>query len=174
MVAGGAAAQVTLAGVTLPPSIEADGRQLQLGGCAVREMWWMNLYTLGLYLPDPPADVPTVLQPGTPKLVRMDVVYDGKVPSGLPEDWRERLRQEVSGEFLRTLQGLYDDLKGGDTVTFVYTPGRGMTLAVNGEQVAAKSGHETMEAMLRLFVGPDPVSENMKRLLLQGSCPPTP
>lgn len=163
---------MTLAGVTLPASAEVDGRRLRLGGCAVREMWWMDLYTLAMYVPDAPIDVATMLQPGTPKLVRMDVVYDGEVPGGLPEDWRDRLREEVSREFLRTLQDLYGDLKGGDTVAVAYAPDRGTTLAENGEQVAAKPGHGTMEAMLRLFVGRDPVSENMKRLLLQGSCQP--
>lgn len=169
---GEATADVTLAGVTLPTSAEVDRRRLRLGGCAVREMWWMDLYTLAVYVPDAPIDVATMLQPGTPKLVRMDVVYDGEVPGGLPEEWRDRLREEVSREFLRTLQDLYGDLKGGDTVAVAYAPDRGTTLAVNEEQVAARPGHGTMEAMLRLFVGQDPVSENMKRLLLQGSCQP--
>lgn len=124
-----------------------------------------------VYVPDAPVDVSTLPGPGTPKLVRMDVVDSGEAPGGLPEAWREGLlRQEVSRDLLRTLQGLYSGLEGGDVVTVSYAPDRGTILAASGEQVATKPGHDTMAALPRLFVGPDPVSGNMKRLLLQGSC----
>ena len=160
-----------VAGVTLPPTETVQGRQLQLAGCAAREELWMELYALSLYLPPgTPTDAARIRDDGTAKLLRLDVTYDGRVPNGLPEDWARRLRDEVSREFMRTLRNQYNDLKGGDTVRISYVPGQGTTLAVNGTAVATRPGSELMDSMLELWIGRDPVSGNMKRLLLSGPC----
>ena len=163
------AAQV--AGITLPPTETVQGRQLQLASCAAREELWMDLYALSLYLPPgAPINAARIRDDGTAKLLRLDVTYDGRVPNGLPEDWARRLRDEVSREFMRTLRNQYDGLRGGDTVRISYVPGQGTTLAVNGRAVATRPGSELMDSMLELWIGCDPVSGNMKRLLLSGPC----
>ncbi len=106
-----------IAGVTLPPSETVQGQQLHLAACAAREELWMELYALSLYLPSSAATVASrILDDGTPKLLRLDVTYDGRVPDGLPEDWTQRLREHVSREFMRMLQNQYNNLKSGDTV----------------------------------------------------------
>ena len=166
----GPAWSAQVAGVTVPPTETVQGRQLRLVGCASREMLWMNLYALSLYLPRPMDDASAILGESMPKLLRLDVTYDGRVPNGLPEDWASRLREEVSREFLRTLRGLYNDLRGGDTVRIAYVPGEGTTLSVNGRTVVSRPGGALMDSMLELWIGQDPVSGDVKRLLLSGSC----
>lgn len=162
------AAQV--AGVSLPPTETVEGTQLQLAGCAVREQLWTNIYAVSFYLPRESASVASMINSQTPKLIRLDVTYDGQVPNGLPAEWKAPLQQQVSREFVQTLQGYYNDLRSGDTVRVSYVPGSGTTLSVNGNTVVTRPGDDVMNAMMKLWVGPDPVSENMKRLLLQGSC----
>lgn len=166
-----AAQAAQVAGVTLPPAETVQGRQLRLAGCAVRESLWMELYAVSLYLPQgTPADAGRILDDGTAKLLRLDVTYDGQVPNGLPQDWAQRLRDEVSRDFMRTLQNQYNQLKAGDTVRIFYVPGQGTTLSVNGNTVTTRPGGELMRSMLGLWIGRDPVSGNMRRLLLSGSC----
>lgn len=75
-----------------------------------------------------------------PKLLRLDVTYDGKVPDGLPGEWAGRLNEEVSRGFMRTLRGHYNELQGGDTVRIAHAPGEGTTMAVNGRAVASRPG----------------------------------
>jgi hypothetical protein len=133
-------------------------------------MLWKDLYALSLYLPRPTGDASAVLGEAMPKLLRLDVTYDGKVPDGLPEEWAGRLREEVSREFMRTLRGIYNELRGGDTVRIAYAPGGGTTMTVNGRVVASRPGSDLMDSLLGLWIGRNPVSENMKRLLLSGSC----
>lgn len=163
------AAQV--AGITLPPTETVQGQQLRLTSCGVREQMWMELYAVSLYLPQGvPTDAARILDDSTAKLLRMDVTYEGKVPNGLPEDWAQRLRDQVRQEFIRTLQNQYNDLKNGDTVRVFYVPNEGTTLSVNGRTVVTRPGSELMGAMLNLWIGRDPVSGNLKRLLLSGSC----
>ena len=167
-----AAMAAQVAGVTLPPAEAVQGRQLRLAGCAVRESLWMELYAVSLYLPPgvPGTDPGRILDGGTAKLLRLDVTYDGRVPDGLPEDWAQRLRDEVGREFMRTLRNQYNQLKGGDTVRIAHVPGEGSTLSVNGRVVASRPGSDLMDSMLGLWIGRDPVSANIKRLLLSGSC----
>lgn len=161
------AAQV--AGVTLPPTETEHGTQLQLAGCAAREEFWMDLYAVSLYLPQG-MTAASMTDDQAPKLIRLDVTYDGKVPDGLPSAWKQRLRQRVSQEFIRTLQKQYNNLRNGDTVRVSYLPGSGTTLSVNGNTIVTRPGGELMNAMMQVWIGPDPVSENIKRLLLHGSC----
>jgi hypothetical protein len=160
-----------IAGVTLPLSENVQGQQLQLTACAAREELWMELYALSLYMPLGTATVASrILDDDTPKLLRLDVTYGGQVPSGLPEDWTQRLREQVSREFMRILQNQYNNLKSGDTVRIAYIPGQGTTLTVNDQVVVTRPGSELMNSMLGMWTGPDPISNNMKRLLLLGLC----
>lgn len=159
-----------VAGVTLPPTETAGGTQLQLAGCSVREKLWMDLYAVSLYLPQDMASVARMTDDQVPKLVRLDVTYDGQVPNGLPSEWKQRLQPQVSPEFMQTLESHYNNLRGGDTVRISYAPGGGTTLSVNGNTIATRLGGDLMNAMLRLWVGTDPVSQDIKRNLLQGSC----
>lgn len=159
-----------IAGGALPPTETVGGTQLQLVGCSAREKLWMDLYAVSLYLPREMASVARMTEDGVPKLVRLDVIYDGEVPNGLPSEWKQRLQEHVLQEFMQTLESHYNTLRGGDTVRISYAPGGGTTLSVNGKTVATRPGGDLMDAMLKLWVGPNPVSQNVKSELLQGSC----
>ena len=163
------AAQV--AGITLSPTETVQGHQLLLTGCGVREELWMDLYVVSLYLPrGTAAEASRIRDSSVPKLLQLDVTYNGSVPNGLPVSWAQRLREQVSREFIRTLQNQYNDLKYGDTVRIAYVPNGGTTLSVNGRVVTTRPGSGLMDAMLDLWIGTDPISSNLKRLLLSGSC----
>jgi len=113
-----------IGGVTLPPTITYSDKQLALAGCGTREISvffvGIDLYVISLYLPTPTTDVATILAPGTAKLVRLNVVYDGSMPDSLPDEWRTRIEDAVSAEMLRTLQGFYKRIRSGDVVTVGY------------------------------------------------------
>lgn len=159
-----------VAGVTLPPTESVQGAQLQLAGCAAREELWTDLYAVSLYLPAGATGAARMIDDQTPKLVRLDVTYNGEVPDGLPSEWKERLQQRVSQEFIQTLQNQYNKLRGGDTVRISYAPGSGTILSVNGNTIVTQPASELMNAMMQVWIGPNPVSDNIKRHLLRGSC----
>lgn len=164
-----------IGGVTLPPTITYSDKQLALAGCGTREISvffvGIDLYVISLYLPTPTTDVATILAPGTAKLVRLNVVYDGSMPDSLPDEWRTRIEDAVSAEMLRTLQGFYKRIRSGDVVTVGYAPDSDTTLRINGEAVVSQSGNDLIDTMLRIWIGDSPISDNLKRLLLKGSCP---
>ena len=159
-----------VASVALPPTETVGGTRLQLVGCSVREKLWMDLYAVSLYLPQDMASVARMTDDQVPKLVRLDVTYDGQVPNGLPSQWRQRLQPQVSQQFMQTLESHYNNLRGGDTVQVSYAPGGGTTLSVNGNTIATRPGGDLMNTMMSLWVGANPVSQDIKRDLLRGSC----
>lgn len=104
------------------------------------------------------------------RAARLDVTYDGQVPNGLSSKWKQRLQGQVSQEFMQTLERHYNVLRGGDTVRVSHSPGSGTTLSVNGNTIAARPASDPMSAMLKLWVGPNPVPQDITSGLLQGSC----
>jgi hypothetical protein len=164
-----------ISGVTLPPSVTYADKQLALSGCGTREMSVffidVEIYVISLYLPTPATDAATILAPGTTKLVQLDIVYEGSMPDSLPDEWRTRIEDAVSIEMLRTLQGFYERIRSGDVATIGYTPDNGTTLRINGEAVVSQPGNDLIDTMLRIWLGDSPISDNLKRLLLKGSCP---
>lgn len=164
-----------ISGVTLPPRVIYLDKQLALAGCGTREISVffvdIDIYVISLYLPTPPTDAATILAPGTTKLVQLNVVYEGSLPDSLPDDWRTRIEEAVSTEMLRTLQGFYKRIRSGDVVTIGYAPDSGTTLRINGEAVVSQPGNDLIDTMMRIWIGDNSISDNLKRLLLKGSCP---
>jgi hypothetical protein len=150
------------------------GQPLLLTSCGVREMWWQNLYLVSLYLPKPTRDVATILSSDIEKAVRLDVLYDGQIPESMPESWRLHLEQQrVPTEVMQQLTSVYAKVArvGSGAVLFLaYAPGTGTVVTLNGTEILHERGAALINALLNLWLGPDPESENLRRLLLQGSC----
>ncbi|WP_372624476.1 chalcone isomerase family protein [Falsiroseomonas sp.] len=160
-----------IAGITVPETEAVQGTQLALRACAVREVFWTNLYVVSLYLPQQPGSGSVRFSDSQrPRLIRVDVTYDGAVPDGLPSSWNDQLQQRVSAEFLQTFRSLYDGLRGGDVVRLAYSPQSGTALSVNGREVVTQPGDTLFNAVAQIWIGQNPVSPNIRRLLLNQVC----
>ncbi len=165
-----AAKAATVEGVTLPPTLEVSGRELPLRGCGVREVFFMNIYVAGLYLPEKGMSQEAILSADTAKAVRLQIVYDGSLPQDIPESWQAPLDQMVRRDLENTIKNIYQNFQAGDQVTIEYTPGFGTTISVNGERTREREGHELISPLLRLWIGDRAVSANLRELLLSGAC----
>ncbi len=159
-----------LEGIDLPDRIAAFEEDLVLSGCGMREQLWADVYALALYLPEPLTDAEAIRNRRTSKALWLKVVYDGSVPDALPYAWHDRLRGRVPADTLRTLEALYRSVRSGDVLTLLYRDGSGTILALNGDEVAAYPDGRLVEVLLDLWIGPEPVSKNLRRLLLRGRC----
>lgn len=152
-----------------PPALTVAGERLGLAACAEREVLWIDVYDLGLYL-DGSVTPAQVRDPSAAKAVRVRVVYGGDPPDRLPRAWREALAAAYPDEFVRRFEDHYRSIGPDDTLTAAYAPGGGTTILHNGEPVLAEPGHRLMDVLLGLWIGPDPVSREMRRDLLAGRC----
>ena len=155
-----------------PPQTLAlhDATTLPLAACAARNLLFMDGYTVSLYLPDNGHPPNAAISAHVPKAVRIDVTWQGNLPSQLPGTWERRLRQGVAPDVFGAVREIYARLSGGDSVVFAHAPGRGTAVSVNGRRVLASNDASLVDTLLDMFVGPEPVSRNTKRLLLEPGC----
>lgn len=143
---------------------------LVLSGCGTREILWTDVYRAALYLPRPSRNTAVILSDDTPKSMILHAVYDGTYPDDMPDDWHDRLRGEVDYEVLRATRNLFARLEQGDTIELSYTPAAGTVMRHNDHVVLEGEPHDTMATFLELWIGSDPISDNLRRLLLAGTC----
>lgn len=154
------------------PVITVDNTVLSLRGTGrLRWKGLIRVYDLGLYLPQdlPSTDVFT----DAPK--RLEFHYSVEIKA---KDFGEAaapyLAKNVPPDELKKLQdriiainGLYRDVKHGDRYTLTYLPGKGTELAWNGTILGVIDGADFAGAYFRIWLGEHPISESMRRSLLQ-------
>jgi hypothetical protein len=160
-----------IAGVTLPESVEAGGRELRLNGSALLKKLVFRVYVVALYLPAPAHDAEAVVGPDVPKVLILQflrAVSRESLVSALEGDFAKnggepaRRAGRQIGKFLADVT----DMKDGDRLTFAYEPGRGSTIAMTDGISLAFEGKDFADAFLLLYVGPDPPRAEVKRRLL--------
>lgn len=165
MVTATAAAAPATAETTPPRNLAIEDALLVLNGHGVRERMWTDIYDLALYLPKASANLRYIFDPATPKAIRIRVLYDD-IPEDMPDDWVAMFRSELSPQAFRRLDRAYRQLRVGDVLVVRYAPMTGTRILVNGRAVVDDSGHGLIQGVLRRWLGDDPVSENLRRLLL--------
>ena len=166
-----ATAQTTTTGIEPPQSLQPfdQGEPLTLAGCATRDRLWMELYTVVMYLPQSDMRPDAILDPTIPKAVRLYPVYEGTIPQEIPESWSESLGEQLSPDQMITVGEFYRQVSSDDVATIAYQPGQGNVLMVNDRIVARTDDDQPIQAMLRMWIGEDPISEEMAYSLL-GAC----
>ncbi len=150
-----------------PDRVTVGDRELVLSGQGTRSRWLMDLYRLSLYLPKGTDGLDAIRSPETPKLFRAEVVYDGFMSSDeIPEDWQHELAPATTTQEMTRIEQAYGGLSAGDVVRLSYAPGAGSTLSFNGEPVVQSSGHELMGAGLAIWLGDEPISDDLKEAVL--------
>ena len=154
---------------SLPHSIGVGDQNLILTSCGVSDTLLTDIYIVSLYLPwAPPEDRP-VLAGDAPRAVRIDIVYDGDLPEDVPSDWAERLA-EVPAAHSEAIARTYAHLRAHDVAVIGYAPDSGTAITVGGQVIAEEAGAGLFESVLRLWMGADPVSENVAEGLSSGTC----
>ena len=156
-----------------PNSLQTPNRTLTVFSCGLREVMWTDIYSVAFYLPDRRGRGEALWDADVPKAIRVEIVYEGEVPDGLPSEWREQLEEVLSEETLQEFNALYSELAGGDVVEVLYGPKRGAVVRVNDRQkdsIVVRSPHGLIEALLELWIGEHPVSKGLRRELKTRGC----
>ena len=174
----GTAQAVEVAGVKLPDRarVSAGGPELVLNGAGLRTRFFIKVYAAGLYLEKKTQTADGVLALKGPKRVSMhllrslsaqqilDALHDG-VDANNPPAERERLKPELSA--LDVVMTQLGPIKEGDVVTLDFVPVSGTVVTVNGQAKGkAIAGEALYQALLRVWLGDDPVQNDLKKELL--------
>ena len=166
-----------IAGVEIPSMVQPDGmtEPLVLNGAGIRSKFFFKIYVAALYLPTRSTESEAILSKDVPNRITMHFVYSEidrkKLTDGWSEGFKENTDQNQMAEIedrLQVFNAMFDTLREGDEVVFDYRPGAGTQVTIKGEAKGSIPGYDFNQALLRVWLGPEPVTSDLKRALLGG------
>lgn len=164
-----------LSGVHVDDEIDtADGQSLVLNGVGLREKLWVDVYVGSLYLPERTSDVAEILSAPGPWRVQLDFIYKEVSHDKLLEAWREGFENNQSAESLTQLADRIDrfyelftaSAVARDRYSFDYTPGQGVSVSRNGDELGTIAGEDFKTALLEIWLGNRPADKQLKKGML--------
>jgi len=176
--AGNAVHGAEVAGVRIDPEARVGGIKLVLNGAGLRQKFMVDVYILGLYVPERTTAAEAITDVGGTRRISLTFLRD-VTAQALIDALHEGVRENSSdAEFAKikssanTLASVMRPLnmaKKGDTVALDYLPEKGSQVIMNGQPVGqAIPGRELYRALLRIWLGHRPVDPELKRALLAG------
>lgn len=163
-------------GVSYAPTLQLQGKALQLNGAGTRYKAVFKVYTAGLYLEKPAHSLQDIAALPGPKRISVTMLRDidsaelGKLFARGMEDNMER------AAFSRLVPGVmrmsdiftqHKKLLTGETFTVDWIPGQGTVVTVKGQpQGEAFKEPEFFNALLGIWLGPKPADQQLKKALL--------
>jgi hypothetical protein len=168
--------QVTVAGVKYDATADLRGNPLQLNGAGIRYKAIFKVYTAGLYLAKKAGSTEEVLAaPGAKHmhitmLREIDSAELGKLfTRGIEDNMDKTAFSKLIPGVMRMSQIFSDHKKlaSGDTFTIDWIPGTGTVILVKGVQQGEPFKEpEFYNALLRIWLGPNPADWKLKDALL--------
>jgi hypothetical protein len=167
---------VEVAGVKVEDRIKLGSTELVLNGAGLRTKLFVNVYVAGLYLAEKKTSTGEVLALPGAKRVSMRLMrtlsakqlvdaLDEGIRDNTPAAERESLKGRV-GELTAIMSSL-GSAKEGDLIALDWMPGTGTLVVLNGEARGKPiAGEDFYRALLRIWLGDDPVSKDLKKNLL--------
>ncbi len=140
------------------------------GAGLLRVMVFAKVYVSALYLPEDCAskmvlsDVPKRLEVEYMRSIAgndFGHVTNKKISENVDPQTYERLRSRIEYH-----NSLYQDVQPGDRYSLTYIPGKGTELALNGEPQGVIEGADFAAAVFSMWLGSKPISESLKKDLL--------
>jgi Chalcone isomerase-like len=170
------AAAAEVAGVQVEDRIRLESGELVLNGAGLRTKAFFKVYVAGLYLAERRGSADEVLALPGAKRVSMRLMRDLSAKQ-LTEALDEGIRGNTPAAELESLQGRLAELaavmnslqsaKERDVIALDWVPGTGTRVILNGEpRGKAIVGEDFYRALLRIWLGDNPVSGSLKKALL--------
>lgn len=150
----------------LEESIRISDEEVPLLTAGTRKKLWVDVYQCGIYarqdktLTSYDTSAPLAIT----FLVRTDLLPD--VP---PQQWQASLAESITTNKYEVLADSFAQLDYGEQLMFVHEPGTGTLVKVDGEALFSVKHDDLVETVLRMLVGRDPVSADLKEQLLDKS-----
>jgi len=171
--AGVQAAEV--GGVKLDDKVAVGGRDLVLNGAGIRTRAIFKVYVGSLYVPAKAANLAAVLQ-GVPRRVQLnvlrnlsadqlvDALLDGMKDNNTPAELAAIKAQ--TDQMVATMKA-FNDVKEGNVVTLDFVDGA-TKIGFNGAAKASIGGEAFNAALMKVWLGENPVQADLKKAMLGG------
>ena len=169
----GTMAQKEVGGVMLPVSATFNNEELVLNGAGVREKFWINLYTAGLYLDEKKTDANEVLNSKAPMALKLHILSKLITSDKMVEAVTEGFENATGGntapiqdEIDQMLSFFQEDIQKNDIFDLVYLPSEGVVAYKNGVKKGTVKGEAFKKALFGIWLSNRPADDDLKDDLL--------
>lgn len=178
-IAANAAFAADVAGVRFGETAEvAPGQVLALNGAGLRKRAFFDVYAMGLYVAQRKTAAAEVIALPGPKRVAIQMLRDvgadqfsSALADGVRDNHSEAEYKALDGRVqqLVAIMAQVKEAKKGMQIALDWVPGAGTRIAIDGKPAGAPiAGEEFYRALLRIWLGENPVSTDLKKALLGG------
>jgi hypothetical protein len=162
-----------VAGVTLPDTVTAEGKALKLNGAGLRKKAIFKVYVGGLYLENPSKDAAGVVSSDQIKRMQLSVLRSlstKQITEAIEEGFEKNSKAQMGALKARLdrFAGMIPDAEKGDELAFTYVPGKGTVVSAKGAEKGVIEGKDFADALFSVWLGANPVQEDLKKALLGG------
>jgi hypothetical protein len=161
----------SLAGVNLPDTVQVGGKTLMLNGLGLRTKFVVKVYVAGLYLEQKSTDANAILKADAPKRTVLHFLRDvskEQMADAFSESFDNNVpdaKKSMKADIDRLL-GALENLKEGDEMAFIYVPGKGSTMSINGNDKVTIAGPAFAPVLFSVWLGPKPPNAGLKKGIL--------
>jgi len=160
-------------GVTLPDTIQLQGKTLQLNGAGIRTKFFFDIYVGGLYLEQPISSARDILADNGNKRITMDFLYGEVDRDKLTDGWNEGFEKNQSDDRMQKLKdrlasfnALFTTAHRGDSVIFDLLDDGTTHINFNGSEKGIIEGSDFQQALLAVWLGKKPADSDLKKAML--------
>lgn len=166
---------VVVDGVAVADHAAVAGRGLVLNGAGLRTILGFHIYVAALYLPERVHSAADVLGRDLPRRMQVTLLRDVSTEQNLDvlkgglianNSAAEMAAIEADVSHFFALLGQVHALPAGTAIQFDYLPGQGTRLRVGERELGLIAGARFNEAVLRIWLGDDPIQLSLKKALL--------
>jgi len=169
------AAAIEIEGIEIAETTSATDSKttLVLNGAGLREKFFVDVYVGSLYLQAKTPDARAILSDDGPASVHMHILYSEISKKKITDGWIDGLDANLSKSERQAFQPrvdafnkLFTVLKEGDVIRIDYSPAKGTEVRINGEWRGAVEGNDFFRALLKSWIGSNPISKSLKQDML--------
>jgi hypothetical protein len=162
-----------VAGVKVPETVTVDGKTLNLNGAGVRKKMLFKVYVAGLYVERPSKDGSAILASAGGKSIRLHMLRNLKgkqISDAIEEGFQKNSQEQIARlrDRLDKLAAMFPDVAEGDEIALSWIPDKGTVVSVRGTERGTIEGRDFADALFAVWIGPNPVQDDLKKALLGG------
>jgi Chalcone isomerase-like len=161
-----------IAGVKISEEIKLPGKEMVLNGAGMRTKFVFDIYVAAFYAGNPVKKFSDV-NSSRPMRMAMHFVYDEVSKEKLVDGWNDGFEDNLSSEQLKRFEkeikqfnDLFETVRKGDVINLDYVPEHGTSVTINNNAKGIVEGADFFKAILLIWLGDDPVGDDLKDALL--------
>ena len=166
--------QIVFEGVTIPRTIDFEGKTLQLNGAGSRSKMWVEVYIQALYLNPLSQNAKEIINDNLEMSIRIEItsalVSSGKLTRAIHTGFEKSAGADFEKykSKMELLKGfLADDITKGDVFELTYSPKDSSLWIIKNKELKGKiPGFDFKKVFFGIWLGDKPVDDDLKNNLL--------